>query len=155
MLPKPSVVQLKYYLDKLQNTLLTPVRILRCCHNAFTAIEKGLDKSIALKALTEIPAQILGMENQIGSLKTGSLANFIITSGEVFDKKSKIYENWIQGQRSIIKEADLPKIEGTYDLSFTSESSAEKIEIQIKEKAGKYSLEAKKDSLKLATKNQI
>ena len=116
------------------------------------AIEKGLDKSIALKALTEIPAQILGMENQIGSLKTGSLANFIITSGEVFDKKSKIYENWIQGQRSIIKEADLPKIEGTYDLSFTSESSAEKIEIQIKEKAGKYSLEAKKDSLKLATK---
>lgn len=112
------------------------------------AIEKGLDEKIALRALTEIPAQILGVQNQVGSLKIGSLANFIIISGNVFDKESNIYENWIQGQRSIIKEADSPKIEGKYELSF----STEKIEIEIKEKSGKFSLEAKKDSLKLSTK---
>ncbi|GGE38942.1 amidohydrolase family protein [Psychroflexus planctonicus] len=112
------------------------------------AIEKGLDPKIALRALTEIPAQILGMENQIGSLKKGSLANFIITSGDVFDKESNIYENWIQGQRNIIKDEDLPKIEGAYELRFSDLA----IEIKIKEKSGKYSLEAKKDSLKLGTK---
>lgn len=112
------------------------------------AIEKGLDPKVALRALTEIPAQILGVENQIGSLKQGSLANFIITSGEVFDKESNIYENWIQGQRTIIKDADLPKIEGAYELRFSDAA----IEIKIKEKSGKYSLEAKKDSLKLGSK---
>ena len=112
------------------------------------AIEKGLDEKIALRALTEVPAQILGMENQVGSLKNGMAANFIITSGNVFDKESNIYENWIQGKRNIIKDDDLPKIEGDYTLNFQNK----KIKINIKNKSGKYSLEAKKDSLKLGAK---
>lgn len=116
--------------------------------NLRTAIEKGLSKEVALQALTENPAKILGMENQIGVLKEGALANLIITSGELFDKETKIYENWIQGHRNIIKEAPFSELEGKYELAFDKE----KIEIEISSKKDQLQLKAKKDSLKLGTK---
>jgi len=35
------------------------------------------------------------------TLKNGTYANFLITSGDIFDGKNKIYEHWIQGQKKI------------------------------------------------------
>lgn len=81
------------------------------------AIKHGLSKADALKALTTTPARMIGMEAQIGSLRQGKVANFIITSGDIFEKKSKIYENWVQGKRFKINEMPDPKDpRGTYDL---------------------------------------
>ena len=51
--------------------------------NLLRAIKYGFDKTKALEALTTVPANLLGKSNEIGSLKNGSLANFIITSGDV------------------------------------------------------------------------
>ena len=53
--------------------------------NVRKAIERGLSETDALKALTHTPASMTGAQNQIGSLKNGNLANFIITSGNIFD----------------------------------------------------------------------
>ena len=64
--------------------------------NLQKAIKYGFDKEKALAALTTIPASIIG-NTAIGNLKTGSYANFIITSGDVFDVKNRIYhENWFK-----------------------------------------------------------
>ena len=41
-----------------------------------TAIEKGLSKQKALEALTQKPAEILNLSNQVGSLQSGAFANF-------------------------------------------------------------------------------
>ncbi|MCH8535746.1 MAG: amidohydrolase family protein [Flavobacteriaceae bacterium] len=116
--------------------------------NIRTAIEKGLPKETALQALTENPSKILGLENKIGKLQSGALANFIVTSGELFEKETKIYENWIQGHRNVITEAPLTNLEGKYELAFEDHQ----LNIEIKSKSGKLQLEAKKDSLKLGTK---
>jgi imidazolonepropionase-like amidohydrolase len=68
--------------------------------NLRKAIENGLSEAKALEALTSTPAAVLGVSNMTGSLEDGKLANFLITTGSVFNDKTAIIENWIQAQGS-------------------------------------------------------
>lgn len=81
------------------------------------AITYGLPETKALEALTTIPASILGKSNEIGSLQPGSQANFLITSGDIFDKGTTLYENWVQGTKNIVESMDVIDIRGDYDLA--------------------------------------
>src|SRR5690606_22283793 len=61
--------------------------------NLRKALDYGLSEKQALRALTETPASLLGVENQVGTLATGKLANFLITSDSLFKKDNIIFEN--------------------------------------------------------------
>ncbi len=80
------------------------------------AVKFGLSKEKALAALTTVPARILGKSDRIGSLKPGSYANFLVTSGDIFNAKTTLYENWVQGQKNVINNKDQKDIRGEYDL---------------------------------------
>jgi len=86
-------------------------------NNLLKAIEYGLSKTKALEALTTVPAQILGKSSLIGSLQSGSQANFLISSGDIFKKETVLYENWVQGQRHLINDKELKDIRGDYNLA--------------------------------------
>lgn len=90
--------------------------------NLRKAIDHGLSEGAALKALTEGPAQLLGVSDMVGSLKKGMVANFIITSGNVFDEDAVIYENWIQGKLYQLSEMVTPDLNGQYVLAFGDKS---------------------------------
>lgn len=75
--------------------------------NLLKAISYGLNKTKALEALTTIPAQLLGKSNEIGTLKNGALANFLITSGDVFENSTTLYENWVQGNKHIVNDMNV------------------------------------------------
>lgn len=96
--------------------------------NLIKAIKYGFDKTKALEALTTVPAAILGKSNEIGSLKNGSYANFVITSGEIFDEKTVLYENWVQGSKYVVNDANAKDIRGNYDLTFDSTTYKWKID---------------------------
>ena len=81
------------------------------------AIEFGLDEQSALKALSYTPAKLLNAETKIGSLKKGMLANFLICSGNLFDKELVLFENWIQGKKFVINEMNIFDYSGIYDLN--------------------------------------
>jgi imidazolonepropionase-like amidohydrolase len=99
--------------------------------NLLKAIKYGFDKTKALEALTTIPASIIGKSDEIGSLKTGSYADFIITSGEIFDEKTILYENWVQGSKFVVNDMTAKDIRGTYDLTIDSDTYKWKIEGEI------------------------
>ncbi len=80
------------------------------------AITYGLPKTKALEALTTVPAQIMGRTDKIGSLQQGRYANFLITSGDIFDEGTTLYENWVQGTKNTINDMDLTDIRGDYTL---------------------------------------
>ncbi len=67
--------------------------------NLRKAIKYGLSEQDALKALTLTPAKLLEVDNRLGHLRKGAIANFLITSEKLFDKENVIYQNWIQGER--------------------------------------------------------
>lgn len=85
--------------------------------NIQKAIKYGLPPEEAFKALTLAPAKLLGVENQVGSIKTGMKANFIITSKPVFEERCIIYENWVDGKPYIIDDISKQDLTGKYNLT--------------------------------------
>jgi hypothetical protein len=66
--------------------------------NAGRVIENGLQAPDALRAFTIWPAQILGVENQLGSIETGKIANLTVTRGDLFDRNSRVAHVFIDGR---------------------------------------------------------
>ena len=95
--------------------------------NLLKAVEYGLDKKTALAALTTVPAKLIGQENNLGTLKEGAWANFIITSGDYFDKETTLYENWVQGRKAVIEDMNTVNLNGTYDVAVSGKTYEMKI----------------------------
>jgi imidazolonepropionase-like amidohydrolase len=72
--------------------------------NVHKAIKAGLPKEEALKAMTIIPAKLLGVSSFLGSLEPGKAANVVLTSGEIFDEKTKVKRVFVDGISFEIKE---------------------------------------------------
>ena len=85
--------------------------------NLRKAVKYGLSTSGALKALTYNPAAMMGMQGEIGSLKKGMLADFIITSGDIFKQGTCIYSNWIKGCPYQVNDTTNSDMRGTYALT--------------------------------------
>lgn len=115
--------------------------------NLMTAFKYGLSKQKALEALTTIPAKLLGMSSEIGTLNNGTYANFLITSGEIFDKKTKVYENWVQGNKNTLIDMNIKDIRGDYNLKVAGKS----YDLKISGDIGKVKSELMLDSVKIAS----
>ncbi|WP_192821397.1 amidohydrolase family protein [Rufibacter sp. LB8] len=72
--------------------------------NLRKAVQYGLPEQEALKALTSTPARLIKAEKQVGALREGMQANFVIASGRLFDNATILLENWVQGEGYKISE---------------------------------------------------
>ncbi len=61
------------------------------------AIARGLDPNKALAALTTKPAELLGIADQVGKIRPGLWANFIVSNSDLFAEDSRIEEVWVRG----------------------------------------------------------
>ncbi len=127
-------------------TIKEPKKYFR--KNLLKAIEYGLDENIALAALTTIPARFLGKENEIGILKKGALANFLITSKPIFDKDNIIYENWTLGYKNVINDRNIINIIGNYSFDLENNSYT----LKLSGKPSKLKAKITLDSLELKSK---
>ncbi|SJZ41251.1 Imidazolonepropionase [Chitinophaga eiseniae] len=93
------------------------------------AIEYGLSEQKALEALTKTPASTLKVYDKVGSLEAGKLANFLITSGPVFKDNTIILQNWVQGNRYLVKQDGWNDIRGIYTVSLSPGSN---ITVEVK-----------------------
>lgn len=66
---------------------------------AAMAAAHGLDKAAALKAVTLWPAQILGVDGELGSLEAGKAATLIITTGDPLEVTTHVKDAFIHGRR--------------------------------------------------------
>src|SRR5450432_416231 len=85
--------------------------------NLRKALEYGLSEERALEALTSTPASLLGINDKLGSLDPGKLANFLITTGPVFRSTTSIVENWVRGKKYPVREEAWKDIKGRYKAS--------------------------------------
>lgn len=110
------------------------------------AIDNGLSEHQALLSLTTIPAEMLGVSDKVGSLEKGKMANFIITSGDLFKKDNVIYENWVEGKQDVITRMNVTDLRGDY--IFASDALPG-VTLKIGGKPGDYevSFERKADSV--------
>ena len=58
----------------------------------------GLSKEDALKAVTLYPAQILGVEDKMGSIEVGKVANIVVADGDLLEARTNIKQMFIGGR---------------------------------------------------------
>lgn len=90
--------------------------------NLRKAINRGLTPDQALAALTTIPAQWLGISNQIGTLENGKLASFSVYNGNPFTHEATLLESWNQGEQKVWKTPNVAQIIGTYAIRFENQT---------------------------------
>ena len=83
--------------------------------NVRQAVRNGLPAEVAIAALTQIPAELLGVGDRIGSLQAGRLANLLVTSGPLFEDGTRLLENWVQGERFVLANSQ-ESHRGRYEL---------------------------------------
>lgn len=125
--------------------------------NVRKAIENGLTEQKALEALTTVPARLIRADDQIGSLRKGHVANFIITSGNLFSADNVIYENWMRGKQYIVTNKDAADLRGIWNLTVTTPEggSQSNLKLNITGKADKPEFQITADTLKLNPKVAI
>ena len=67
-------------------------------YHAGTAAAYGLPKEEALKGVTIYPAQIFGVDNLVGSLEVGKVANVIVTDGDPLEPRTNVKNMFINGR---------------------------------------------------------
>ena len=99
--------------------------------NIRIALNYGLSESAAFNALTKTPATLLGVFNDVGSLEPGKWANFLITSGPIFNDSTTIFQNWIRGSRYVIKDEAAGR-GATYKLTVNFPTGAANYTLEVK-----------------------
>ncbi|HEX3647532.1 MAG TPA: amidohydrolase family protein, partial [Pseudonocardiaceae bacterium] len=75
---------------------VVPIHFL--VHQATLAVKEGLDRATALRALTVNPAEILRLDDQVGSLKPGLDADVVVWSGDPLDVMSRALRVFVRGR---------------------------------------------------------
>lgn len=74
--------------------------------NLRMVIERGLPEDVALAALTSTPAKLLGVEDQLGVVRRGHIANLTLMSKPLSDEKAKVKFVFIDGKKFEIDRDD-------------------------------------------------
>lgn len=82
-----------------------------------TFVERGLDSSNALAALTTIPASYAGISDVAGTIAPNKLASFVVMSGPLFNTKSTILYMVVGGSQTAINPPPPVDIRGTWSLT--------------------------------------
>jgi imidazolonepropionase-like amidohydrolase len=87
--------------------------------NAAKAVDNGLSRDDAIRALTIWPAEILGVSAQLGSIEVGKIANLTITRGDLLAKDKRIMHVFIDGKPIDLRPTSAPTTERGTNLSGT------------------------------------
>ncbi len=79
--------------------------------NAGKAVEGGLSKDAAIRAMTLGSAELLGIDKQTGSIEAGKIANIVVVKGDVFGKDRYVSHVFIDGR--YFEQKEQPKRETT------------------------------------------
>src|SRR5262245_5091230 len=93
-----------------QATFLTAVR---------RAVERGLKSDSALKALTITPASLLGMSERLGRIAPGMAGDLVVKDGDLFNKRTKVLETWVDGKRFELDKPPITDVRGTWQVEIT------------------------------------
>jgi imidazolonepropionase-like amidohydrolase len=67
-------------------------------YHAANAVAYGLDENEAVRALTLSAAEILGVDEKIGSLDAGKLATLVVTDGHLLESDTQVLKAFIAGR---------------------------------------------------------
>jgi hypothetical protein len=61
-------------------------------------VKSGLPRAAALRAVTSVPAKLLGVDDRVGSLLPGREANFLVLQGDPLSGRARLLRVYLQGE---------------------------------------------------------
>ena len=80
--------------------------------NVQKAVENGLSKDDALRALTINAAEIFGASEQLGTIEVGKIANLVVASGDILARDAKVRHVFIDGDQIELKKPEATPARG-------------------------------------------
>jgi imidazolonepropionase-like amidohydrolase len=62
------------------------------------AVKEGMDRYEALRAITIVPAKVLGIDGRVGSIEPGKDADLVVWSGDPLDFYSRVMMTFVNGE---------------------------------------------------------
>ncbi|XAM00168.1 amidohydrolase family protein [Phycisphaeraceae bacterium D3-23] len=81
------------------------------------AMRHGLDADRALAMLTTTPAQLLGVEQHLGTIEAGKAASLLVCDGLLFEEETTIQDVWVDGRRYEIEAETDGDFDGEWKLA--------------------------------------
>ena len=106
--------------------------------NLARAVQRGLDKTKALAALTTTPASRFGLGQSHGKIAKGYVANLVVTDGDYFDKKTKVQAVWVAGKKVDVAPDPMEDFRGEWSVSLSADIGGKReLVLKIKGEAAK------------------
>lgn len=83
-------------------------------------VERGLDTTKALAALTTVPARLSGVADRCGKIAPGYMADLVIATENIFAEKSTIRSVVVAGETSDLSRPAEVDVRGTWSLTSTA-----------------------------------
>ena len=84
--------------------------------NLRRAIQHGLSEDAALAMLTTNPAEMLGVQDRLGRVKAGAIANLVVSDGPLFAADTVIRDVWVRGQRHVVNDPAADALTGVWAI---------------------------------------
>lgn len=125
-----------------------------------TVYETGLPKNEILRAITYTPAKMLGIESEHGHLKSGAVANFVVSKAEIASEQFSVLATIVSGKVVYLKSWPSNDISGKYSLFpnasneviFTVESKGNSYKVKADSAIIKVEFEREKLAIEMAYK---
>jgi hypothetical protein len=78
--------------------------------NAGKAVEGGLSKDAAIRAMTLGAAELLGVDDRLGSIETGKIANVVVVKGDLFGRDKFVPTIFVDGK--VFEQKEAPRAPG-------------------------------------------
>jgi imidazolonepropionase-like amidohydrolase len=99
--------------------------------NIRTAVERGLSVEHALAALTTTPARALGVQEMLGTLESGKVANLVVADADLFTDEDSVVELvFVDGRPYELDAYRTLDAEGQWDVTWPTGSGRWEIEKQ-------------------------
>jgi len=103
--------------------------------NAARAVESGLTADQAIRALTIVPAEILGVSDRLGTIEVGKIANLTITRGDLFPN-GRVTQLFIDGrpvEPRATQTAAGSMAAGTWTVTVTLDEGEKPVTLQLQQ----------------------
>jgi imidazolonepropionase-like amidohydrolase len=91
--------------------------------NIRKAVDDGMPRDQALRALTLTPAELFGVADRLGTIETGKIANLTVVRGDLFDRAGRVTQVFIDGRpltvRAPAAETSANPASGTWTITAT------------------------------------
>ena len=104
--------------------------------NIQKSIDKGLSDEEALASLTTVPAEMMGLQERLGTITQGAYANIQLIDGDILDPDRILRDIWINGNRHRLERDRVPSGANSFALHIGDEM----VEANIDQEKKRFSL---------------